>query len=315
MSATMIMTTPPPTNNSLDKEERARLLRSTRKLGAVLGTTPLLVEVEAQPARSQKDKIRREGRLFSHSTASSISSMASFATASSATVVSHTRPSMESDYVFVRRNGRSAPYQVQAVFDNASPASSRSASPMPGVGTSVTQTSQSQGSSTPAVTRKRKWSRNEKWIDANGGATPGQVPRDVLFSGTSGSAFTSSASGSGSKQTRSSAKGKDTGSATSSHLPHPTQPLLLRPRAGPESEPTDSDINFTSVMGDSDSISLFTVSQPQPLSPTSSTFNMSLLTVDPFLPSSSSKALSDREKRRKLAKLARTLGENILFSS
>ncbi|KAH8079079.1 hypothetical protein BXZ70DRAFT_961154 [Cristinia sonorae] len=37
---------PPPTSNNLDAHQRARLVRSTRKLGAILGTTPHLLEVD-----------------------------------------------------------------------------------------------------------------------------------------------------------------------------------------------------------------------------------------------------------------------------
>ncbi|KAL6299455.1 hypothetical protein BKA93DRAFT_806324 [Sparassis latifolia] len=39
----------PPTSNMLDTYQRARLVRSARKLGAVLGSTPKLIEVEANP--------------------------------------------------------------------------------------------------------------------------------------------------------------------------------------------------------------------------------------------------------------------------
>ncbi|KAI0254462.1 hypothetical protein BJV78DRAFT_1121288 [Lactifluus subvellereus] len=35
---------PPPTTNNLDAAQRARIMRSSRKLGAVLGTTPFLLE-------------------------------------------------------------------------------------------------------------------------------------------------------------------------------------------------------------------------------------------------------------------------------
>jgi hypothetical protein len=35
---------PPPTTNNLDAAQRARVMRSSRKLGAVLGTTPILLE-------------------------------------------------------------------------------------------------------------------------------------------------------------------------------------------------------------------------------------------------------------------------------
>ncbi|TFK64797.1 hypothetical protein BDN72DRAFT_251901 [Pluteus cervinus] len=50
----------PPTSNNLDHEQRARLIRSTRKLGALLGTTPCLVEETAPaPRRSTSSTISR----------------------------------------------------------------------------------------------------------------------------------------------------------------------------------------------------------------------------------------------------------------
>ncbi|KAI0354161.1 hypothetical protein OH77DRAFT_1426606 [Trametes cingulata] len=53
-SATLLFThsppPPPPTTNTLDARQRARLIRSTRKLGAVLGTTPKLAEHDSPHA-------------------------------------------------------------------------------------------------------------------------------------------------------------------------------------------------------------------------------------------------------------------------
>jgi hypothetical protein len=43
-SATFNTRTPPPTSNKLDAMQRARVMRYSRKLGAVLGTTPFLLE-------------------------------------------------------------------------------------------------------------------------------------------------------------------------------------------------------------------------------------------------------------------------------
>ena len=66
----------PPTSNILDGRQRARLIRSTRKLGAVLGTTPQLLEDDddvrrrpfatatSPPARDRK---RRQGSIFEFS--------------------------------------------------------------------------------------------------------------------------------------------------------------------------------------------------------------------------------------------------------
>ncbi|KAF8956212.1 hypothetical protein BDZ97DRAFT_1590640, partial [Flammula alnicola] len=88
---------PPPTNNTLDPEERSRLLRSTRKLGAVLGITPFLLEPEGR-TNSLPKATRREGRIY-HSPSSSVSSM----------------DTTEPDYVLVKSRSRSAPYQVQSI--------------------------------------------------------------------------------------------------------------------------------------------------------------------------------------------------------
>lgn len=78
---TLTYPVPPPTVNNLDAQARTRLLRSTRKLGVVLGATPFLVEVTSPTASSNSVPItprtkayRREGRFFGHSPSSSISS-------------------------------------------------------------------------------------------------------------------------------------------------------------------------------------------------------------------------------------------------
>jgi hypothetical protein len=43
-STNTVACSPPPTTNTLDAAQRARVIRSSRKLGAVLGTTPFLLE-------------------------------------------------------------------------------------------------------------------------------------------------------------------------------------------------------------------------------------------------------------------------------
>jgi len=69
----MTTISPPLTTNTLDAEQRSRLLRSTRKLGAMLGATPLVLEVSPSPASPRTKSFRREGRVFP-STRSSIES-------------------------------------------------------------------------------------------------------------------------------------------------------------------------------------------------------------------------------------------------
>ncbi|KAG6860523.1 hypothetical protein C0995_010198 [Termitomyces sp. Mi166 len=63
---------PPPTVNHLDRRERMRLVRSNRKLEAVLGASPCYLEPASQldvPKAS-----RRDGRIFAHLPTSSSSS-------------------------------------------------------------------------------------------------------------------------------------------------------------------------------------------------------------------------------------------------
>lgn len=104
---------PPPTNNTLDSEERSRLLRSTRKLGELLGTTPFLLEPEAEDTTPPVPRVhasRREGRVF-HSPSSSMSSI----------------DTSEPEYVLVKSSARTAPYQHQSI----TPPSSCTPSPLP----------------------------------------------------------------------------------------------------------------------------------------------------------------------------------------
>ncbi|KAL4069181.1 hypothetical protein J3A83DRAFT_4249277 [Scleroderma citrinum] len=86
MSSTAVatlITCPPPTTNTLDSQQRARLIRSTRKLGALLGTTPYLLEgdlpVTVLPIGRNKLKkhtpraLKRQGSIFSHNQTQSLS--------------------------------------------------------------------------------------------------------------------------------------------------------------------------------------------------------------------------------------------------
>ncbi|PPQ95026.1 hypothetical protein CVT25_000489 [Psilocybe cyanescens] len=296
-TSTMVYTAPPPTNNTLDREERTRLLRSSRKLGAVLGATPFVVEPESDTPSPHMLRVHREGRGFhSHSPSHSSSS----SEVSSTTVVSRNG---DSDYVFVRSTTRSAPYQVQAIFDNASPSSSRSASPFPGA---VVPRATGVGGSPPtSVSRKRKQD-----IGAGiGSGEPSHTPLNMVFPipGPTNSRQTRSGAADALKDNSMGAMG----------AAHPSQPLLLRLRSIPAMSATESEnghhINTQDQHSDGDSLL-------KPLSPVASSFNVNM-SVDIIPPSPSSEdyglsghahnSLSDREKRRKLAKLARTLGENI----
>lgn len=79
MSSTAISTItypcPPPTTNVLDSRQRMRLIRSARKLGAVMGTTPYLLEADVPitllPIGGTKKSVtgkalKRQGSIFMH---------------------------------------------------------------------------------------------------------------------------------------------------------------------------------------------------------------------------------------------------------
>ena len=101
---------PPPTNNSLDPEQRSRLLRSTRKLGELFGTTPFLLEPEVDDSTPSIPRVhasRREAQVF-HSPSSSMETS-------------------EPEYVLVKSGTKTAANQHQSI----TPPSSRTPSPIP----------------------------------------------------------------------------------------------------------------------------------------------------------------------------------------
>lgn len=81
---TVTHTCPLPTTNTLDSQQRARLIRSTRKLGALLGTTPYLLEgdgfsvtlIQIGGGKLKKrtpTALKRQGSIFSHHQTQSLS--------------------------------------------------------------------------------------------------------------------------------------------------------------------------------------------------------------------------------------------------
>jgi hypothetical protein len=105
---TNLFPTPPPTLNNLEPHERTRLLRSTRKLESLLGTTPFLLEhadimVSTHTAKAH----RREGRIFgsplplppspsySHSSKTTPDSDGSFVFVTGPSSLEHTLPPFE----------------------------------------------------------------------------------------------------------------------------------------------------------------------------------------------------------------------------
>ncbi|RDB27194.1 hypothetical protein Hypma_004417 [Hypsizygus marmoreus] len=97
----------PPTFNNLDRQQRMRLVRSNRKLEAVLGTAPYVFEPEDEPTvyleRSSKAH-HREARVFSHSPSSSTSSLTS-----SSSLIS------EGSYVVIHNPLKPSPSPVKPV--------------------------------------------------------------------------------------------------------------------------------------------------------------------------------------------------------
>lgn len=97
MSSTAISTItypcPPPTTNMLDSQQRMRLIRSARKLEAVMGTTPYLLEADVPitflPIGGNKKSVtgkalKRQGSIFMnyHRDSPSVTSFSSVSTAS-----------------------------------------------------------------------------------------------------------------------------------------------------------------------------------------------------------------------------------------
>ncbi|KAG8220203.1 hypothetical protein J3R82DRAFT_1239 [Butyriboletus roseoflavus] len=91
----------PPTTNVLNAQQRTRLLRSTRKLGAVLGTTPYLLENDKSftmlpLGKTTSRALKRQGSIFTHHQNSSVS----IASSSTSTISSHhPSPSASSIYL------------------------------------------------------------------------------------------------------------------------------------------------------------------------------------------------------------------------
>jgi len=85
-ATTVLYPTPPPTANTLNHYQRSRLMKSTQKLGKVLGTTPFLLESTKLPitllpvgaSKQSSATPKRGGPLFSHSASSSTSSFESY---------------------------------------------------------------------------------------------------------------------------------------------------------------------------------------------------------------------------------------------
>ena len=91
----------PPTTNVLNSHQRSRLMRSTRKLGAVLGTTPYLLENDISftmlpLGKTTSSALKRQGSIFTHHQMSSLS----IASSSTSTTSSH-QPSPSASSIYL----------------------------------------------------------------------------------------------------------------------------------------------------------------------------------------------------------------------
>ena len=242
----------PPTNNSLNQEQRTRLLRSTRKLEALLGATPHLLDDDDDSEPSyciSKSKLSKRHAIIRPLYAQNSSNSSLDAT--------------EQEYVLIRHPPRSP-----------SPSSSRSASPPHRLKVSVTRESMSLPVAVePAVAA----AANKK--------TKGPQPL--------------------------------------------SQPLLLRLRALPVDKklkpsvsvavsPTVKPVPLPLTPAERRRLKVDSVIGP--LSPINQSHSRSYSITDlrsPISPTATSsgeisqQGLTDREKRWKMAKLQRTLGENV----
>ncbi|KAH0838697.1 hypothetical protein J3R83DRAFT_7025 [Lanmaoa asiatica] len=94
----------PPTTNILGSEQRERLIRSTRKLGAVLGTTPYILENDTSFTMFPLGKItsrasKRQGSIFTHRQLDSLS-----ITSSSTSTTSSCHPSPSASSVAISQS-------------------------------------------------------------------------------------------------------------------------------------------------------------------------------------------------------------------
>lgn len=287
---TNVSPAPPPTANDLPHSQRKRLLKSSRKIEAMLGTTPLVLEIDVgasfldfKPAESvsttrppitpRTRAHRRRGQLFEGSSSSSSSESSD----DDKTVFDDT--ASESSYVFIPSSTPRAAYQNQDIPAAVS-------SPL--------------SPSKKAANRKRSKSEaSPKSRSKSNKAKPlPQPPMHVLDITVTPP-----------KVAEKSGKAK----AKSSKGPQPlAQPVLFRLRAVPLApSPSSQSIssvtttNSTSSPAHAKSSSVTTLSGANaPLSPLSSIFNAPT--------SEEEREAKEREmKRKKLAKVTRTLGENV----
>jgi hypothetical protein len=253
------MSQTPPTSNYLDSCQRNRLLRSTRKLEALLGTTPYLVEPDISPPSPATRAYRREGRIFGRHSSPSTSP-------SSSRSSSLVKPSQEFDQSYVLVNGTPSLDNLLLPRD--------------------LDLDQSGGAPLSGKKRRCKKKRNAKATNGKNG------PR-----GTSGKANDGA-----------SAKNKG---LSPSPLPYP---LVLSLRSVPKSladprlmhQQTSSFPSLSLCVG----VPILNI-PPTPTTPTPSTPLSPLSPTNYTYSNVSEQEREHDQRRKKFAKLTRTLGENV----
>ncbi|KAF5311978.1 hypothetical protein D9619_003783 [Psilocybe cf. subviscida] len=318
----------PPTSNNLNREERLRLLRSTRKLGALLGTTPMFIDTELSesdyiaPLASPRTKSRRrEGRIFPGRAGSPTSSISSI-----------------EDYVIVPQGVQSSNYQNVFSPDDREATSSTSAAAA-ARRASVSDIARASNVSIGTTASRKRKARGPIPV-----ALVFDMPRSGSASGVgahSRSAVTSRFGTNGASVSK-----KATAGMKPSNRAQPQPSLFLRLR--PAFNRTSNIKQASPVPANSPYINLPQPPTPPtpasqtrlPLSPSMATFansNLSSASIasshysttkggyfdagkssQPYdeldymdTTSEARRALTERDRRRKMAKLARTLGENV----
>ncbi|KAF9524439.1 hypothetical protein CPB83DRAFT_613127 [Crepidotus variabilis] len=313
---------PPPTNNTLDPEQRTRLLRSTRKLEAVLGATPHLVDPECDrdgdaavfPSPSAKQhSAHSRSHLNPNHHAHRL-----YASPSASSSVSSVDSSAEQDYVFVKGGpgAHSAPYQVVPLHSrSSSPGSSRSASPANSFHRemSILGKKNAQGLAMPMTVAVDIPLSSEKKKAKAGPQALAQpmllrlraLPTDSRHTPNSSISSTFSSNSATSSTTQSTVR-----TARPAIPTFPSQDSLALPA---QSSSSRREGKVDSVLGPlSPLIASLTLAGDDgpprsPTTPTAAYHSRSMSMTTP----SRTPILSDKDKRRKMAKLQRTLGENI----
>ncbi|KIM75293.1 hypothetical protein PILCRDRAFT_827394 [Piloderma croceum F 1598] len=102
-TTTVLYPSPPPTANTLKPHQRSRLMKSTQKLGKILGTTPYLLEssdlpITLLPVGGPRKSAKAPRSVFTHSASSSVSSFGSESPLTSSSISLTSLPSSNGSY-------------------------------------------------------------------------------------------------------------------------------------------------------------------------------------------------------------------------